>query len=143
MAAATILTLAPEILSALPVIVPFIKNQILFVESLFGGKTAAAPNVGQTKLNTVVNNVVGLVNNLANLPDGAPNKLAGPLDPTSIATIVETLVQQLKAQPGGLTQEKATAIVQAQTVGATVPPTTAATPALVGRTFTGTFTVSG
>jgi hypothetical protein len=143
MAAATLLTLAPTILSALPVIVPFIKDQIVQIESLFGGKTAAAPNVGQTKLNTVVNNVVGLVNNLANLPDGAPNKLAGPLDPTSIATIVETLVQQLKAQPGGLTPEKATMIVQAQATGAPTPAAPAATPVLMGRTFTGTFTVSG
>lgn len=66
--ATSLIALAPEILAALPVIVPYIKNEILQVEALFGKGT------GATKKNTVVNNTVGLTNNLANLPAGAPNK---------------------------------------------------------------------
>lgn len=130
MATAIITALAPEILSALPIIVPFIKDQILQMEKIFGAGT------GATKLNTVVNNTVGLANNLANLPAGNPNKIVGPLDPTSIATIVETLVQQLKAGPGGLTPE--TSASSPAAIAAPLAPAP-------GSTFkiTGTFQVGG
>lgn len=120
--ATSLIALAPEILAALPVIVPYIKNEILQVEALFGKGT------GATKKNTVVNNTVGLTNNLANLPAGAPNKLPAPVDPTSIENIVEMLVQLLKTAPGGLTPAAAASIVQAQ-VNPLLNPLASAPPA--------------
>lgn len=104
--ATALVSLAPEILSALPVIVPYIKNEILQIEAMFGKGT------GPAKKNTVTNNIVGVADNLANLPAGTPNKLGSPLDPTSIGNLVEVMVQLLKAGPGGLTPEGAAAAIQ-------------------------------
>lgn len=81
------LAIGPIIAAASPLLIPLIQSLVMHAENLFGAKT------GGTKLETVVNAVLPIAQQLA-----ASGKLPGQLDAGSITAMVESVVQNFKAQ---------------------------------------------
>lgn len=78
----------PLILSAaVPLVKPLISSLVLHVEGLFGAKT------GPQKFQSVLDAVTPIVNALS-----AAGILKGTMDTTSLSTLIESIVQDLKAQ---------------------------------------------
>lgn len=76
----------PLIAAAAPLLTPLIESLVTHVETLFGAKT------GPTKFDVVLQAVGKAAQDL-----GAAGKLPGQLDTATIATMIETVVQNLKA----------------------------------------------
>jgi len=105
MAAAVI----PIIAAAAPLLQPLISSLVMHVEHIFGHKT------GPTKFDNVLTAVLKTASDLA-----TAGKIPGQLDPSSIATMIESVVQDLKAR-GVLNPETAASVVQAQSNTASIP----------------------
>jgi hypothetical protein len=89
----------PLIVAAIPMLKPLITGLVHHVEVLFGHKT------GPTKFDQVLKATLNAAQALA-----TAGKIPGQLDPASIAMMIETEVQQLKAA-GALTPEASAAVV--------------------------------
>jgi hypothetical protein len=76
----------PLIAAAAPLLTPLIESLVTHVESLFGAKT------GATKFGVVLGAVTKAAEDL-----GTSGKLPGQLDAATIATMIETVVQNLKS----------------------------------------------
>lgn len=107
MAAAVI----PIVAAAAPLIIPLIKSAVLHVEALFGHKT------GPTKFEVVLAYVAKLAEALS-----TAGKIPGTLDASSIAALIESIVQQMKAD-GILTPEVAGPLVTSANASLTMGTT--------------------
>jgi uncharacterized protein (DUF697 family) len=103
----------PLISAAVPLLTPLIESLVTHVESMFGAKT------GPTKFDAVLTAVSKVAADL-----GTAGKIPGQLDTASLATMIETVVQQFKAD-GILT------------------PSVQPAPAVTAAPKPGTFQVSG
>ncbi len=104
---------APLIIAALPILKPYITMLITHAEHLFGDKT------GVTKFDNVLQATVKTAADLS-----TAGKLPGTLDPSSIAMMIETEVQNLK-NTGVLTPAAASEIVKTTSTNInTATPTT-------------------
>lgn len=89
----------PIITAAAPLLTPLIETLVQKVEGLFGAKN------GATKFQSVLDAVLPIAQQLS-----TAGKIPGPMDPTAIGTMIETVVQNLKAQ-GQLPSGSATTAV--------------------------------
>ena len=103
--------LIPVVSSAVAQLIPLVPDIVKGVESLFGAKT------GDTKMQTATNMLNEAAKSLA-----AAGKIQGVPDTSSLVTMIEGVVQQLKAQ-GQLPAPKAPA-TPATDPTATSTPTT-------------------
>lgn len=80
--------IVPVIAAAIPLLRPVIKGLISGVQRIFGHNQGQGP----TKLQTVVNATMTVVEQMA-----TAGKIPGHLDAAAIASIVEAVVQEMKA----------------------------------------------
>lgn len=78
----------PIVTAAAPLIIPLIKDLVANIQNMFGHNNGT----GQTKAETVVDAVMAVVTKLS-----AAGKIPGVMDPATIASMVEMVVQQMKA----------------------------------------------
>lgn len=100
----------PIVTAAAPLIIPLIKDLVANMQNMFGHNNGT----GQTKAETVVDAVMAVVTKLS-----AAGKIPGVMDPATIASMVEMVVQQMKAD-GKLPSDGATAAPLSPVTGQTV-----------------------
>ena|SRR5579864_2184689 len=108
----------PIISAAAPLVVPLIEKLVMGIEHLIQGK-----GQGPTKATTVINALLPIFDALS-----TAGIIPGKLDPTSIAAMVENVVQSLKSQ--GILNPQVAAQVHSQPILSSAPSS-------------GTFKISG
>lgn len=84
---ATAVLLPTLISAALPLVTPLIQALVVHVEKLFGAKT------GQQKFQSVLSAVIPVIDALS-----AAGKIPGTIDGVAVGSIIESVVQDLKAK---------------------------------------------
>lgn len=115
MAAAAVITGVTLAAQAAPVLIPIIKNLVVGVQNLFGHNNGT----GQTKQDVVVKATEVVSNQLS-----TAGKIPGVLDTATIISMVEGVVQVLKAA-GVLPNDAGTVSLPSPTVTTTQPTTSA------------------
>jgi len=110
----------PILSSAIPLLRPYIISLVTHVEHLFGPKT------GPTKFDAVLKALLDAASKLS-----TAGKLPGTLDPGSAGSMIESIVQELKAL-GILNPAGVAPIVQA---GSVLPPASGSMLKIVGGTL--------